>query len=570
MADIKQLERALINADAAGDADAARVLAGEIRKVRGASPEQPKQERSMLSEIGQGAGNAVAGLIRGTGSIGSTILAPYDMAKDALDGKGLSLESNRERRASIDGGLREMGAETDSWMYQGGKLAGEIAGTAGTGGVLANGVRAVAPGATGLTNALATGGFKAGSTPGAMNMLTRMAGGSATGAASAGLIDPEYAATGAIVGGALPPVVKGLGAVGGAVGRTISGPQVPDSLRQSVQAARGAGYVIPPTQAKPTLANRVLEGFSGKITTAQNASAKNQPVTQALISKELGLPANTPLSVDALKAVRLKAGQAYEAVSSTGTINTTQAYDDALNGIMANAKKAAQGFPNAKQNPIIAEIDSLRTSQLDASSAIAKIKELRDSADAAYRAGNKDLGKALKSGSDALEDAIEVHLRSINAPDDLLNGFRDARKLIAKTYSVEKAMNATTGNVDAVKLGAQLAKGKPLSGGIRDAAAFGQSFPKAAQSIERMGSLPQTSPLDWGAMGTLSAVSGNPLLMAGVAARPAARSLVLSNAVQNRLMMQPGGENALSKILSNPDAQQFLYRSTPPAIASGR
>ena len=34
MADIAQLERALINADAAGDVEAAKTLAGEIKRMR--------------------------------------------------------------------------------------------------------------------------------------------------------------------------------------------------------------------------------------------------------------------------------------------------------------------------------------------------------------------------------------------------------------------------------------------------------------------------------------------------------------------------------------------------------
>lgn len=236
MADIKQLERALIKADAAGDADAAKAFASEIRKMRTVAPQQ---ESSVMSDIAQGAGNVVAGAVRGAGSIGATILAPYDMAKDALAGKGLSLESNRQRRADMDAGLQTMGAQPDSLLYQGGKLGGEIAGTAGVGGALANGVRAVAPGATGFINALATSGMRAG-TPAiaaqganllqraaaaAPNMLTRVAGGGITVGASAALINPEDAGTGAAVGAALPPTLAAVGRaaryVGGAAGSLV-------------------------------------------------------------------------------------------------------------------------------------------------------------------------------------------------------------------------------------------------------------------------------------------------------------------------------------------------------------
>jgi hypothetical protein len=219
MADIKQLERALIKADAAGDADAAKAFASEIRKMRTVAPQQ---ESSVMADVAQGAGNVVAGAVRGAGSIGATILAPYDMAKDALAGKGLSLESNRQRRADMDGGLQAMGAQPDSLLYQGGKLGGEIAGTAGVGGVLANGVRAVsqAPQATALANAIASGGFRTGATPGLLNMGTRAAGGAINGGASAALVNPEDAATGAAIGAALPPAVSAIGNATRYVGRT--------------------------------------------------------------------------------------------------------------------------------------------------------------------------------------------------------------------------------------------------------------------------------------------------------------------------------------------------------------
>ena len=114
-----------------------------------------------------------------------------------------------------------------------------------------------------------------------------------------------------------------------------------------------------------------------------------------------------------------------------------------------------------------------------------------------------------------------------------------SRELIAKTYSVEKALNTTTGNVDAKNLAKQLDKGKPLSGELKQAAEFAARFPKAAQTIEGMGSLPQTSPLDWAAFGGIGAATANPLMLLGVGARPAARAAVLSGPVQRGLQKAP-------------------------------
>lgn len=211
-------------------------------------------EPGMLSSIGQGVGNVVAGAVRGAGSIGATLLAPYDMVKDAINGKGLTLDANRQRRAGIDGGLQELGAQPDSWMYKGGKLVGEIAGTAGAGGVLGNALSKLAPGAVAnaprvaqLVEALKSGGFtlggQAATTLGgrAADVGIRAAGGAISGGVSAGMVNPDDAGTGALVGGALPAAVQGIGAAAGAAGRGIRAMRQPQEIKLANRLAELTG-----------------------------------------------------------------------------------------------------------------------------------------------------------------------------------------------------------------------------------------------------------------------------------------------------------------------------------------
>ena len=192
--------------DGATQEQAFQMLQNQI----GASTESPVKQTTSDARL-QGLGNLAAGAVRGAGSIGATLLAPYDMAKDALNGKGLSLESNRERRAGMDNALESLGAQPDSLLYKGGKLAGEVAGTAGAGGVIANGARTLGA-APALVRAVASGGMSGGG-----NALTRATGGVISGAATAGLVDPSEAGTGALVGGALPGAVKVAGVAGNAI-----------------------------------------------------------------------------------------------------------------------------------------------------------------------------------------------------------------------------------------------------------------------------------------------------------------------------------------------------------------
>ena len=508
--------------------------------------------KGIQAGIAQGAGNLAAGALRGAGSIGATLLWPVDK---------LMGTSNAERRQKMDQALAGMGAETDSWMYQGGKLAGEIAGTAGAGGAAANVVGrglqfapALATKAAPMLQAMRTAGMSA---PGA-GIGTRMAGGAISGGLSAGMVNPEDAGAGALIGGALPGATKLAGMAGQKVGSVLRGPAQTPEIAAAVKAAQEAGYVIPPTQANASLRNRLLEGMSGKITTAQNASARNQGVTNKLAAEALGLPGDTKLTADVLQTVRQQAGQAYQAVGSTGMVKPSASYMKALDDIAEPFKIAQQGFPGAKPSPVLDLVESLRSPEFDAAAAVSKIRELRSAADDAFRAGSSDVGRAAKKAAGALEDALEEHLQGIGSPE-MLDAFRGARTRIAKTYTVEKALNQASGTVDARKLASQLQKGKPLSGELRQAAQFAATFPKASQAVEGMGSLPQTSPLDWGAAAMLAGLTTNPLGLLAAGARPAARAMTLSPMVQRGLLQTPRA----ASLLDDPRLLQAGYRAAP-------
>ncbi len=588
MADMERYYTALRNADAAGDVDAARKIAAHIKTMRTQQPVEAT-EQSLTDKVIQGAANLFGGGLRGAGSVGSTILAADDIASNLspvgmirkavtnkMQGRPLLsnvsdvsgvMERDKVRREDMTQGLEEFGIDRNSLAFKGGKLAGEVAGTAGTGGIVANTARAALPAAMAtkaapLLNAIGSGGMSTGAntlSTGA-NMGTRVLGGAISGGASAGLVNPDDATSGAVIGGILPPALKGLGMAGGAVRRSLVAPKQSEELVGAINAAREAGFVIPPTQANPTFTNRLLEGISGKITTAQNASARNKEVFDKLAAKSLGLPAETKLTPDVLQNLRKGAGDAYSAISNSGMVQPSQSYFRALDDIAKPYTTALQGFPNAKPSPVLDLVDSLKSPQFDAGSAVAKIKELRSAADDAFRTGNTDIARASKSAANELENVLENHLKDIGQPE-LLKSFKDARQLIAKTYTVEKSLNKVTGSVDGRKLASELQKGKPLTGELKTAAEFAARFPKASQALEGMGSLPQTSPLDWAAGASLSGMTANPFGLLAVGARPLARSATLSPMIQNRLVQKSG---LLSEI--NPELLQFGYQSAPVAI----
>jgi hypothetical protein len=532
------------------EARAAKEFGKKVRSLdggRGAAAGAPKPEPGMLDNIKQGAGNLIAGAVRGAGSIGATILAPRDALESLIARKmGAPELQVPDRRQAMDAGLQAAGADPDSLLFKGGKLVTEVAGTAGAGGAVANTLgrsSTIAANAPNLLQSIRTAGMTAGNATGATNALVRATGGAISGGVSAGMVDPDQAGTGAAVGAALPGALKLAGMAGSSVGRVLRGPEQAADVAQAVQAARGAGYVIPPTQARPTLGNRLLEGFSGKIPTAQNASAANQEVTNRLAAKALGLADDVKLTPEALDEVRNAAGKAY----------------GELAGLPVLPAQAANSLTNTPGRAAIKPAELVKDLRQARNDSTAWFRAYQRSASPA----DQDKAKAAKALATRLEGQLEEYARSLGRPD-LVDEMVEARKLIAKTYTVEGALNQTTGNVDALKLAKDLGRGKPLSGELKQAANFAQQFKTAARTPEGMGSLPQTSPIDWLAALGLSTSTSNPLLMASVMARPGARALALSPVVQNRLV-QPQG-NALATLVS-PSVRQLGYRAAPVLAA---
>lgn len=367
---------------------------------------------------------------------------------------------------------------------------------------------------------------------GAANIAKSIGMNALSGVASGEAYERTGSPAASILAGALAP----MAAEGALAARSAAAEKsaLANSLkRQQASEAMDSGYVIPPTTTTPGLTNTIFEGYAGKIKTAQRASEKNQPITNAKAARSLGLPDDAPLTPETLTNIRNEAGKSYEAVKAAGRITSDNQFISELDNIKSQFEGAARDFPELARPEVSSLVDSLKRPDFDAGSAVDAIRILRDKADAAYAGGDKALGKAAKGAANALEGAIERHLSATNQ-QSLLKDFRDSRQLIAKTYTVQNVMNPATGNVNAQKLATQLQKGKPLSGGLLEVAKFGAAFPKAAQEIRD--SVPAISPLDYAASGATAAGSGNPLPLLHILTRPGAREMILSKPYQSMMI----------------------------------
>lgn len=409
------------------------------------------------NSYGDDARNFASGIVRGAGSIGSTLLAPYDMAVDAIDGKGLSLDSNRKRRKSIDEGLQMLGADQESGLYKGGKITGEILGTAGAGGVLAKGA-SLLPKTAAYADALASGGLNLGNAATGSklaNAAIRTGAGAIQGATQAAAVNPEDAGTGAMIGGLVPSGVAVAGKVGNAINsgvRTTSRKLMNSALKPSTVADPADVNVaidtllnngINVSRGGAAKLQNMIRGTSQEVDSMVNAASGNvskQDVLKALdrSTQKFATQATPTKDLKAIRRVRdefervwpdqIPVPVAHQLKKGTYTAINSKNYGE-LSGATTEAQKdIARGLKEGVEN-LVSGVKGKNKSLQEYMTTMQFLDR------AAGRETNKDiLGLALLAGSPEQTAAMEL-----------------SRNALLKSY-LARAGNSAANGMDALGL----------------------------------------------------------------------------------------------------------------------
>lgn len=390
-------------------------------------------------------------------------------------------------------------------------------------------------------------------------------------------------AAGKVLGDKVSQFVANRLAASQAAGATAAAQNAPRDA--ALAAARAEGYAVPPTTVNPSATNRVIESIGGKAATAQQASTRNQGITNNLVRRALGLNADDALTEDALQALRVKAGQAYQAIKDVpGRFNADAMFARDLSALSKDFSTAAREFPDIVKDEAIQTLQkSLAKPDMSPTAAMEVIKKLRSDATSNFKAFDDPakiaLAKAQRQAADAVEGLIERNLIR-NGQGNLVPAFRDARTLIAKTHDVEAAL-LEGGNVSAKSLAKIMDKKGNMTGDLEKVAKFAANFERSAQNPTQAAGAgvsnlaPYGSALLGGAgFGVGGPVGGVAGALAPLVAPPAARSVMLSDLYQ-RLLATPSygpsaGQKALSSVVLNPaftpaltfgGAQDFINRA---------
>ncbi len=317
----------------------------------------------------------------------------------------------------------------------------------------------------------------------------------------------------------------------------------------SLKGIQAAGYSVTPSQAHAGLFPRFMEGISGKFKTEQAMGLKNQPITNRAANSALGLPSDTSLNDAALDAYRLGVSQPYRDVASLPKRNTVKAASNYTDWDAPT--QAVKGF--------------------DPKEALESLKDARYNAKMYWRGANmgNPEAMALARQTDDIADNLEQQIERYaieNGDDTLVQRLRDSRTKISKSYLIEKALNDTTGDVDATILGKELSRGNLVPDELMPAARLGQGFKEVAR-VPKSGDATPITALDWllgsgiGGTAAMFHPAGLALAAAPAATRLGMRQGLLSGPVQ-RTLVQPKysiglANKVLPGLLDNPLSKAF-------------
>jgi hypothetical protein len=387
--------------------------------------------------------------------------------------------------------------------------------------------------------------------------------GAAMTGAGAGLLQPTNNPN-VIQGKVQNAALGGLLGLGGAKGAQMlassgqSARQAADVLRQQ-NVGRDAlqkevierGYTLPPSYAGGGLAARLAEGLSGKYKTGQAAQIKNQQVTNQMARDYLGLPETASLSDEGLDALRKALAKPYQEAA-------------ALPMSQVGTKMSSPSVTGARR-----EIPVEKTGE----QVLQELKKARFDAKLNWNYFNKDgspeaYEKAIQLDSLAksLEDTLD-NMASASGNPQLVKSLRDARREMAKTYTVESALVGS--NVSAKNIARALERGAPLNDEMKTVAKFAEQYPDIARVPASGDANPLTALDFFGGIGTGGAAMAggiNPALgLVMPAARVGARSAILSGPVQRAMANKTYGVGPTRKL-----AEALLAsRNSPMAIAGG-
>ncbi len=251
---------------------------------------------------------------------------------------------------------------------------------------------------------------------------------------------------------------------------------------EAAQEANRLGILLNPAASNPTLSNRLKVQLANNPQLNAQLSKQNELKWSDIGKRELGIDPREQLTGKTYEVARERIAAPYREVEKIGLLTPDDAVAARIRAVRPPnviGGKAAASEVGGLVDEALGRVDAGMTS----AEALRNIRQLRSEAQDIYR-GDKltPVERATADAKIGIANALE-QLVDMNVNDPtLLDRFREARTLLAKSYAYEKATDLATGRVDPVAIAKMVAKDDAMTGDIASIGRIAANFPEVSSA----------------------------------------------------------------------------------------
>tara|TARA_R110000868_G_scaffold56329_2_gene174411 strand:+ start:8321 stop:10672 length:2352 start_codon:yes stop_codon:yes gene_type:complete len=253
---------------------------------------------------------------------------------------------------------------------------------------------------------------------------------------------------------------------------------------EAAQAAQRIGVAIPPSVSNPTKGNKIVAALTGS-PEARMARSNELQWTEAA-KKDMGLTPNTTLNQQGFESAKSNPNivKPYDTVRKLGLMVADEAD---IRDIQDLKKQAFIGGKSSADAVATFIDDAIKrvSAGMNGEELLREVQNIRQRANEIYTAQRKGVEApspesiAVAKASDALANKLE-DIAATNLTGTEARAFQNARTSLAKIYDYERATDVRTGRLDPIKF-AKITEGKQTSGTAADIANVAANFPSIAE-----------------------------------------------------------------------------------------
>ena len=308
------------------------------------------------------------------------------------------------------------------------------------------------------------------------------------------------------------------------------------------KVARKNNIVVNPAVTNPSFGATVSNAIVNSDYFNAAASINNAPKFNAMAREGAGIPKNVPLTAEAFKRAKDANGAAYREAANLGIIKPDAELISQIRNIEVPDLMGTSEVNAGRVKKLTDSVTSSLENGVDAAELIKTTTALRKEAKSVYdnaKKGQVDpTDRAMADAKMVIADTLDKHLE-LNSLPALAKRLEESRTKFAQIYSLERATNLATNQIDPMVFAREMEGKHNLTGAAAEMGQIAANLPEVSNVLAKKVGTKIQVPVRSGPAGTFGFAAGS------LIGAPVATSAVSAG------LASIGGKVRLKKMLSD-------------------